>query len=193
MFSLIEIFDLMVMTAITGFIFKDLFKRRHVERYDPIKSLTHRTKSLGMTNFYFAIAVTAPAIILHEMGHKFVAMGFGATATFHAAYPWLMLGLVLRLMNFSFIFFVPGYVQYATAGLTAFQSMLIAGAGPFVNLAIWAAALLVLRYKKDLSPTALQGWTLTKRINLFLFFFNMLPIPPFDGSSFFSSLFAIFG
>ena len=132
----------------------------------------------------------APAIILHEFGHKFVAMAFGLQATFHAAYFWLGLGVVLKLMGTGFIFFVPAYVAHSYTN-SAVASLFVAGAGPFVNLAIWLGATGWKKYGKVKSHKVLSLLHITAKVNMFLFFFNMIPIPPFDGSTFFRALLAI--
>ncbi len=141
-------------------------------------------------NFIFAMIVTAPAIILHELAHKFLALAFGLQALFHASYWGLGIGVFLRIINSPFIFFVPGYVSIQ--GGTALQSAMTAVIGPLMNLALFAGAHFILTRKKTLTQKQAMILYLTKQINLFLFIFNMLPIPPFDGSKFFYSLFQAF-
>ena len=149
-----------------------------------------------MQRLWFAAAVVAPAIIFHELGHKLVAMGYGLPATFHAAYSWLALGIVLKLLNFGFIFFVPAFVSFP-ATVTPLQSSLIAFAGPGVNLVLWLSALALLRYPRmarriGIRERHLPILALTGRINMFLFIFNMLPLPFFDGAKVFSGLLSLF-
>jgi Zn-dependent protease len=135
--------------------------------------------------------VTGPAIILHELAHKIAAMSFGFTATFHAAYFWLILGLVLKFMNFGFIFFVPAYVSISGL-MTPLQNMIISGAGPFTNLALWLGSEALLRTNLAKKRKMHVVLYLTSKINMFLFIFNMLPILGFDGSKFFSGIFSLF-
>tara|TARA_Y100000031_G_C8212173_1_gene381561 strand:- start:1019 stop:1591 length:573 start_codon:yes stop_codon:yes gene_type:complete len=186
-FTLGEVFDITVMTLIVGFIFSGVFRKPVEHDYDPLKQLKSR---FNLDDFKFAILVTAPAIIIHEFGHKFVALGFGLTATFKAAYTFLGLGLILKLMNFPFIFFVPAYVSILGRA-TALEFSLVAFAGPAVNLILWLGSLLVVR--KNLAP---KRWNpallLTSKINMFLFIFNMLPIPGFDGSKVFTGFIQAF-
>ena len=178
-----EILDIVIMSLAMGFIFKDIFKKP-VSSYDPIN---YYKKKFNLEDFKFAVMVTAPAVILHEFGHKFTAMAFGATATFNAAYLFLGIGLLLKLIGSRFLFFVPAYVAWS-GQVTHFQSAAIAIAGPLVNLLIWFAALMVLKKKKGLTKTEFHFWALTKKINMFLFIFNMIPLPFFDGGHFFGSL-----
>ena len=55
-FTLLELFDMVVMTLAVGFIFMDLF--------------AHPGEKFNKKAFLFAILVAAPAIILHEFGHR---------------------------------------------------------------------------------------------------------------------------
>jgi len=181
LFTIKEILDIVIMTAFVGFIFSGFFK-------DP-KKYIHGIQSytfFDWDDFKFAALVTAPAIILHEFGHKFAAMGFGLTATFNAAYPWLILGAVLRIASFGFIFFVPAYVSiFGKASPLAYS--LTAFAGPAVNFALWGLATLAL--KKNWLPKKYDyALILTAKVNLFLGIFNMIPLPPFDGYKVFSGL-----
>ena len=190
LFTITELFDIIAMTALLGIIFMNLFKGlTKPKKYDPITQYTRRF-SFDWDAFKFSVIIVAPAIVLHELAHKFVALGYGLEATFHAAYFWLLIGLALSLMNFPFIFFVPAYVSIAGEA-EPLQYALTAGAGPFMNLLLWIGALIVLKYRlvnKKYYPLI----HLTKQINMFLFIFNMLPIPGFDGSKVFSGLLSIF-
>jgi Zn-dependent protease len=194
LFSLREILDIIVMALAIGFIFKDAFLPRRqrivTEKYDPVAHYRNLGKNYDLGGFVFAMIVAAPAVLFHELGHKLVAMGFGMNAEFHAAYFWLVLGVVLKLMNFGFIFFVPAYVSITGAGMTPLMSSATAFAGPAVNLAMFLVPFLLLK-----SKTFVQKYRkyvailfLTSRINIFLFIFNMLPIPMFDGWTVYSGL-----
>jgi Zn-dependent protease len=181
-FSIGELIDVVVMSAVVGYIFSDLLARFRPAK-DPL--LEFRGNMFQWENFKFAVYVTAPAILLHELGHKFVAMSFGMQATFHAAYFWLGIGVLLKLMNFPFIFFVPAYVSIFGMG-TPIQSAISSVAGPAVNALLWLLSSLVLRMKirKKYVPLIF----LTGKVNMFLFIFNMIPIPGFDGYQFFSGI-----
>lgn len=174
-FTLMELFDIVIMTLVLGFVFKDIFKPKKLD-LDPLEQLQNRSKV--SENFKFAMMLTAPAIILHELGHKFVAMSFGLQAEFNAAYIWLGIALVLALMKSNFIFFVPAYVSISPGPKVAMG--LAALAGPLVNATLWLTATLLLKY--NLVPVKYQQLMyLTAKINMFLFIFNILPIPGFDG------------
>ena len=187
-----EIFDLVVMIAAVGFIFKDYLRVRDAGDHDPIDAL--RRGRFGMKfivkGLKTAVILTAPAIVLHELGHKITAIAFGLEATFHASYLWLAIGVFLKLLKVPLLFFVPGYVTYpATAD--PLTEAAIAFAGPLVNLILFAFAAIAIK----------QGWFdrkhfqilhFTKQINLFLFAFNLIPFGPFDGAHVFGNLINLF-
>lgn len=187
--SLQELIDLAVMIAVIGYIFKDLMPIRAARDYEPLDAL--RKRGFFSEGFRNAVVVAAPAIALHEFGHKVAALSFGLQATFHAAYTWLGIGLLLKLINAPFLFFVPGFVSYAGAGVAPLARALIAFAGPAVNLLLFLFATIAIR-QNWLSRKHLPLLFLTKQINLFLFIFNMLPFGFFDGAHVFQSLLQAF-
>ena len=169
-----------------GFIFSDFFKREPSEGYDPIKFYQ---RSSMFQNIKYAAMIAAPAVVFHELAHKFVAMGFGATATLRAPYTLYAIVILMKLMRFPLLFFVGGYVEHTA--LPPLESAFVSVAGPLTNFIIWGAIFMIIhfrlvdrKYYKILAPMA--------KINLFLGVFNMLPIPGFDGFHFFRSLFAVF-
>jgi Zn-dependent protease len=184
----IEIFDIIVMTLAIGYIFSDYLKKPLTyDVHNPVKYFSINRHSVW-ENTKFAAMIASPAIVLHELAHKFVAMGFGATAVLHAPYGMYLVVVILKLIKFPFIFFVGGYVSHSP--LPALQSSLVSVAGPFMNFLIWFACWILVKnslvnkkYYKILVPMG--------RISLFLAIFNMLPIPGFDGSHFFSALFSL--
>src|SRR3989338_4995157 len=182
--TLMEIFDIIVMTIVLGFIFMDYLKTS----FSPEDYL--KLRRFDWKSFKFACMIIGPAIILHEFGHKFFALSFGLEATFNAAYFWLGLALLLKLSKFPFIFFVPAYISIF-GDASSFQYSLVAFAGPFVNLILWLGSYIILKTMR-IKHKYIPLLALTSRINMFLFIFNMLPIPAFDGFQVFSELLSIF-
>lgn len=181
-----EIADMVFMSLIVGFIFMDwLEKFRPKEDYDPLKA----SYGFNWNSLLFSAAIVAPAIILHELAHKFLAMSFGLTATFQAAYFYLALGVLMKFM-FGFAFFVPAYVSILGSA-TNIQYGLVAFAGPLMNAILWGVCALIVK-KKLVKRKYIPGFFLASKINMFLFVFNMLPIPGFDGSKVFSALLGLF-
>jgi len=205
-FTIREIIDILVMTFVIGFIFKDFLSARRVfsnpYSVNDINNLTigNINKNVFWKDMGVAIAIAAPAIILHEFGHKFVAMFFGFSATFNAAYNWLIIALILKLMNFGFIFLVPAYVSSRCIPGGLFcqgQNFFLARsaisiAGPLMNFILWISAFLIV--KKNILPKKYKKYEpfviLSAKINFFLMLFNMIPIPGFDGYHFFTSIFS---
>ena len=190
MFVIGEIVDIIVMTLAVGFIFKDIFKSRpKVEVLTPEYYLKQKS-GFNWNDFWYAAAIVAPCIILHEFGHKFVAIAFGMQAVFNASYFGLLFGIILKLISPGFLFFIPAYVSILGSG-THIQFAGIAFAGPFVNLIFWLGSLIVLK-KAKLKKDAFRFVFLISKINMLLFVFNMLPIPGFDGFSVYSHLLQAF-
>ncbi|MBN1646170.1 M50 family metallopeptidase [Candidatus Woesearchaeota archaeon] len=194
LFNIPELIDLVIMAVGLGIIFMGFFgnRPRDARSYGKAKPLNadlypkKRFLGFDIDEFKYAVLAIAPAIILHEMAHKFVAMGFGLHATFQAFIPGLVFGIILKIINPGFVIFIPGYVSII-GSTEALNTALIAFAGPAVHLAFWLVSIYILKTRK-LKPSHAYFWTIQKKINLFLFVFNMIPIRPFDGYSVFSNL-----
>ena len=193
LFSISELVDIAAMTLFVGYIFSSYLPKKDYS--DPLKYY-ERNRWIDIDGLKFAIMATAPAIIVHELAHKFVAIGFGLHAIFYAFYRnsfYLILGvfaLIMKLSGGGFFFIVPGFVGIEGAG-THIQFALTAFAGPFVNLVLWLIASLILK-KRLYKKKHYMLLVLTQRINMFLFIFNMLPIPGFDGYGFYSEMIRAF-
>ncbi|HLC66805.1 MAG TPA: M50 family metallopeptidase [Candidatus Nanoarchaeia archaeon] len=186
LFTLRELLDIVLMTFAVGYIFSGAFKRvSHASGYDPIVAIRQRRAGIDWHELKFAMLIVAPGLILHELGHKFVAMAFGLFAEFHAAYFWLIFGVVMKWFGSGFIFFVPAYVSHSPA--PPLPSALIAAAGPLLNALLWIIPSLLMKTRR--LPTAwIPAATLMAKVNMFLFIFNMLPIPGFDGFHLYRSM-----
>lgn len=192
LFTLKEFFDVIMMTIGVGFIFMDSFGletvRHTVKSYveDPVayyeRALKKKVTGFNWNNLWLACLITAPAVIFHELAHKIAAISYGLQATFHAAYFWLSFGVIMKLLNTGFIFFVPGYVSFSGAP-TPVVSGIIAFAGPFLNLVLWFTCWFILKFKPiSVSTRTMQILAATRYINGFLFIFNMIPLGFFDGA-----------
>lgn len=182
--SLIEILYLVILVFAIGYIFSNYIKRPRTE-IDIIEDNNY----FNWEDIKFAAIIAAPAVILHELGHKFVALFFGLNAVLHIFWEGLGLGIFLKLINAPFLILAPAYVSISGNG-TAFQGMMTSFAGPFMNLLLFLISYLILNRSK-LTKNQATILYMTKQINLMLFIFNMIPIPPLDGFSFFSNLFKI--
>jgi len=184
--TFMEFFRLVVMTLALGYIFSAFMPQQLFGKSGLSHLINAQKSGLDWEAIKYAAIITGPAVVLHELGHKFVAMAFGLSTEFFASYWGLGLGVFLKMVGAPFIIFVPGYVTipYDTHVLV---SGIVAFAGPLMNLAIWIAAGIYLKYFK-LNHKQMILTVLTKKINMFLFIFNMIPFGIFDGAKVFRAL-----
>jgi Zn-dependent protease len=182
-----EIIDIVIMTFAIGYIFSNFIKKQPEEGYDP---LTYYKKNLWWENLKLGIIVAAPAIVLHELAHKFVAMGFGAEATLHAPINWYIIIIIMQLLRFPLLFFVGGYVSHTS--LSYLASSMVSFAGPLTNLLLFLVFKGSIRFKIA-NRKYYRILESSAKLNLFLFGFNMIPIPGFDGYNLLMSLIKVFG
>ena len=182
-----EIIDIVIMTFAIGYIFSTFIKRQPTEGYDP---LTYYKKNPFWEDLKLGALIAAPAVVLHELAHKFVAMSFGAVATLHAPLGWYLVIIVLRMLNFPLLFFVGGYVTHT--GLPALQSSFVSIAGPLTNIILYLVFMSIIKFNL-VNRKYYRILGISAKLNLFLAIFNMIPIPGFDGFNFFRSLMLYFG
>ncbi len=155
----------------------------------------------GMGSIEVVIAgfiATATGFIIHEMGHKYVAIRRGYVAHFRLWMQGLLLTLfVVVFSGGGIVFGAPGAVYIAPAAAAYYgydsasrprdpeqENMVISAAGPGINLAFAVAFLALVLV--TLSGSFL--WTIAQfgfALNVGLGSFNMLPVPPLDGSKIF--------
>lgn len=147
-----------------------------------------------MVWFIFFIAIMSA--VCHEVAHGWLAERFGDPTARRAGritlnplahidpFWTILLPLLLVLMGSKYIFAMakPVPVNFLMLTRPRQQMRWVALVGPGVNLALAMGFALVIRMGVPVSTPlgALLGWSLL--INLVMGLFNLLPIPPLDGS-----------
>jgi Zn-dependent protease len=156
--------------------------------------------------------VVVPSIILHEVAHGFVANAFGDDTAKRAGR--LSLNPVVHVDPVGTLI-VPGLLALSGIGVFGWakpvpvnvgrlrsprnQGVVVSLAGPFVNVVLAAVfAVLFIHFARPDLPfywTSLTQWSTSAQIlffggvvNVGLFVFNMIPVPPLDGSVLFERL-----
>ncbi|MEX1108730.1 MAG: site-2 protease family protein [Dongiaceae bacterium] len=140
------------------------------------------------------------AVPMHEAAHGFVAWRLGDDTAYRAgrvtANPLrhvdpfgtlLLPGLILLAtgMRFTFGYAKPVPVNFARLNRPRRDMVLVAAAGPGINLVLALAAALLL-HLIHLLPGAASFWalqflTVSLYLNVLLAVFNLIPVPPLDG------------
>ena len=149
-------------------------------------SILYSNRNFDEILFIFPIVAVGvgAGFIFHELGHKFAAMHYG----YWAQYQLWPTGLVIALVSsfFGFIFAAPGAVVIYSHGMERSENGLVSLAGPIVNIVLGLIFLAILSSLGQV--TDYNGYIIAlicllgTRINFFLATFNLLPIPPLDGS-----------
>jgi len=171
-----EIVDLILLTAALGYIFSGFIKR-------PKNILEQFTKKFDWADLWYAAAVVSPAIVFHELAHKFIGLLYGFDSVLHISIFGLLLGIGLRYFRSPFVFFIPAYVASTSASSFPAEFAILALAGPATNFALyWISEGLFLSRK---FPKWNHAFIISKQINLWLFILNMVPLGFFDGAKVF--------
>lgn len=145
------------------------------------------------------VLLFVPAVILHEVSHGYVAFLLGDTTARDRgrltlnplAHVDLWGTILLPTIMFLAAGFAIGYAKPVPIDprrmtrVSYKNGMLLTGAaGPVTNIVLAIASALVFRVASALgaSDIALYVFAFFTLINLVLAFFNLIPIPPLDGS-----------
>ncbi len=138
----------------------------------------------GFNNVLFYLPITFFAVtisfVLHEYMHKIVAQQYGAIAAFKRSDIGIVIALITSFLGF--LMAMPGATMIYTNNFTKKEDGVVSLAGPLTNLIIFFIVfilLLLLPFKNTYLDLALY---FAAFINLWLAYFNMLPIYPLDGS-----------
>jgi Zn-dependent protease len=139
----------------------------------------------GINNFLQFIPIAALGVtlsfVLHELMHKFVAQHYGAIAGFRTS----MTGLAITLFTgaLGFLLGIPGATMIYASNFTKKENGIVSLAGPITNFVVFLVFVTLL-YTVNPNPNSYlaSAISFTLFISILLAFFNMLPIPPLDGS-----------
>jgi len=119
--------------------------------------------------------------LMHEIAHKVVAVRYGLWAEFRADTRGLLLAFVTAI--FGFVIAAPGAVMIA-GPVNLRQNGRISAAGPLTNMAFGGSFLAILFAFWPVlyfTPWFILVYQIAI-VNIILGTFNMIPVPPLDGS-----------
>lgn len=153
-----------------------------------------------MITFLLRILAFIPAVVLHEVSHGVVANHYGDDTAKRAGrltlnpishidpFGTVLLPVILALGHFPPI----GYAKAVPVNVGRLrkprnQSVLVSLAGPLTNIVLsfigWVALSILIHQGADTGSNFATFVFYFGIINLFMAAFNLLPIPPFDGSA----------
>jgi Zn-dependent protease len=170
--SNIEIRDLLISWLVLGFCFDLILRRSDLPLFPD--------------GFIVALIGLGVGFICHELSHKFVAQKLGFRAEFRLWQTGLIIALICAFISLrspiGFLFAAPGAV-YILSYTSKREGGLISLAGPSANIILGILFYAIASYGSGLVETiGYYGMV----INLWLAAFNLLPIPPLDGSKIFA-------
>jgi Zn-dependent protease len=143
--------------------------------------------TFGFELFFVYLAIVIVAFLFHELAHKGIAMKFHCVAIYKMWTPGIFISLLSLVLPIRFI--APGAVViypfkfgrwgFRRSSLTQTEMGFITVAGLLVNL---FSALLSSFFIGSYVIGTVDVFLTLAYVNTMLFFFNLLPIPPLDGS-----------
>jgi Zn-dependent protease len=146
----------------------------------------------------FSIAVLVMSVVIHEVAHGYAALALGDVTAKYAGrltlnpikhidpFGSIILPLLFALLPGGLILGWAKPVPYNPYNLKnrRWGELIVAAAGPLSNILIAVIFGLLVRFGLafGLSATMIQLSVVIVLINLVLAFFNLIPVPPLDGS-----------
>jgi Zn-dependent protease len=145
--------------------------------------------------FFRYVVIIVISIVLHELAHGFAALSQGddtpETEGHITLDPVVHMGIPSLIM-LMFIGMSWGQMPVNPSKFRhSWSDAFVAAAGPLSNLAIAfiACAIIAIAKTRDIAALSPEFFTMMAFINVFLFLFNLLPVPPLDGFTVISDVF----
>jgi Zn-dependent protease len=145
--------------------------------------------------FFRYVIIIVISIVLHELAHGFAAISQGddtpETEGHITLNPVVHMGIPSLIM-LMFVGMSWGQMPVNPSNFRhKWSDAFVAAAGPLSNLTIAFTACAIIAISKTREITALspEFFTMMAFINVFLFLFNLLPVPPLDGFTVISDIF----
>lgn len=136
---------------------------------------------------FFAVGT---GFVFHELAHRTVARHYGCFAEYRMWKEGLLLALILPIISLGHLFFAaPGAVYIYGPHLRRKEHGIISLAGPLTNIIIALLFLFAAGFIEASgflpTPYLIKLLLSTASLNLWFAFFNLIPLPPLDGSKVF--------
>jgi Zn-dependent protease len=148
--------------------------------------------------FFRYVAIIVISIVLHELAHGFAAISQGDDTPERAGHitldPVVHMGIPSLIM-LVFIGMSWGQMPVNPSNFRhKWSDTFVSAAGPLSNLAIAFIACVIIAIAKTyhVSLLSTEFFGMMAMINVYLFLFNLLPVPPLDGFTVFSEIFPSF-
>jgi Zn-dependent protease len=145
--------------------------------------------------FFRYLIILILSIVVHELAHGWAAISQGDDTPIRLGHmtpdPVVHMG-VPSLLLACFMGMAWGQMPVTPQNFRhRWSDMWVSAAGPLSNFAIAIVSILlyVLSSHRGVGFISTEFFQLAARLNMLLFLFNMLPVPPLDGFTVFSELF----
>jgi len=147
----------------------------------------HLGGSAIITGVLIPIITATIAVVPHEIAHRQAARSYGCDSRFILSFKWFIITLLINLISgltgFGALVFVSGFTGiFCRFGLMSKEvEGKTALAGPATNLIIALISLLLLFTLPIKNIYIVYLLYEAFEFNSYVAFFNLIPIPPFDG------------
>ena len=180
--SLTEIIHIFIGTVLVSLVIGSFF-------FDPLNLFTDIATNQDQIFLFVLVSfLSAPAFILHELAHKFVAQKYGYWGEFRLIPFGVVLTMISILSPFKLV--GPGAVMIAGANITREKNGRISLAGPITNFFLIGICLLFVPLVPYViafpgSGSRIPFLVILAQLNAIIAVFNLLPVSVLDGKKIF--------